>query len=110
MSKKKKKKTRNAVRMLNSLVGDDPQERAEIEQEVLNSELSLIIYTARKQAKMTQAELAELIGTTQSAISRVEDADYEGDRSVKIVLRVLTALDARTKLSLNPGGKKLISL
>ena len=28
--------------------------------------------------RLPQKELAELIGTTQSVISRLEDADYEG--------------------------------
>jgi transcriptional regulator with XRE-family HTH domain len=36
------------------------------------------IYDLRTKAGLTQQELAARVGTTRSAISRLEDADYNG--------------------------------
>ena len=47
---------------------------------------------ARAQAGLTQEQLADLIGTTQSAISRLEDSDYAG-HSLGVLQRVGEALE-----------------
>ena len=44
----------------------------------LNAQVAQIIYDVRKQAGLTQQQLADAIGTTQSVVARLEDADYEG--------------------------------
>ena len=51
---------------------DNPEVRKEYAK--VDAEFALIeaMITARRQAKLTQAELAEKIGTTQSAIARLE--------------------------------------
>lgn len=41
----------------------------------VNAAVAQLIYAARNQAGLSQAELAERIGTKQSVISRLEDAD-----------------------------------
>ena len=43
---------------------------------------------------MTQGQLAELVGTTQSVISRLEDSDYEG-HSLSILHRIAEALQKK---------------
>ncbi len=43
---------------------------------------------------MSQKELAELIGTTQSVISRLEDADYEG-HSLSVLSRIAKAMNQK---------------
>jgi len=43
---------------------------------------------------LSQQQLAELIETTQSVISRLEDADYEG-RSLSMLERIATALNQK---------------
>ena len=48
---------------------------------------------------MTQKQLADLIGTTQSVISRLEDADYEG-HSLSMVSRIAEALERKLKVQL----------
>ena len=53
---------------------------------------------------MTQKQLAELVGTTQSVISRLEDADYEG-HSLSMVNRIAKALDRRLIIQLVEKGK-----
>ena len=43
-----------------------------------NEEIARKIYKLCTAARMTQTQLAKLIGTTASVICRLEDADYEG--------------------------------
>lgn len=108
MSKNKKtKKTSDALEMMSGLVGDDPKRRLDIEQEILNSAISRIVYVARKKAGITQEELAHMVGTTQSAISRLEDADSDVNTTLPTLLRILHALNTRAQLDLNPTGKAL---
>jgi transcriptional regulator with XRE-family HTH domain len=46
---------------------------------------------------MTQRQLAELVGTTPSAICRLENADYEG-HSLAMLNRIAAALNQRVEL------------
>ena len=56
-----------------------------------------IIEDARKKAKLTQAELAERIGTNKSYISRVETGRTEP--KVSTFYRIITALGLNVKLT-----------
>ena len=60
-----------------------------------------LIYDARTAAELTQAELADLIGTQQSVISRLEDADYDG-HSVSMLERIAAALRMNLEMRLVP--------
>ena len=89
----KKEKTSNAARILrNRYVKDDPQRTASVEAERVNAQVARMIYDLRNDAGLTQKELAELVGTTQSVISRLEDADYQG-HSLTMLTRIAEALD-----------------
>lgn len=59
--------------------------------ETYNSKCASMVYEARQAAGLTQAELAKKIGTSQSAIARLEDADYRG-RTVAMMVRIASAL------------------
>ena len=75
----KKEKTTDAVRILHGrYVKEDPERKASVESERGNAEVARLIYDLRKEAGLSQQELANLVGTTQSVISRLEDADYNG--------------------------------
>ena len=88
----RKKKTSNAVQILhNRYVKDDPQRKASVEAERVNAQVARMIHDLRKDAGLTQTELAELVGTTQSVISRLEDADYQG-HSLSMLSRIAKAL------------------
>jgi transcriptional regulator with XRE-family HTH domain len=52
---------------------------------------------------LTQAELAKKIHTTQSVISRLEDADYEG-HSLAILQRIGKELGYKIKITLVKDG------
>jgi len=88
----KKEKTSDAVEILrNRYVKDDPQRKASVEAERVNAQVARMIYDLRNDAGLTQKGLAELVGTTQSVISRLEDADYEG-HSLSMLNRIAEAL------------------
>ena len=95
------KKLSDAVGILHRrYVRDSAERRASVQQERINAQIAQMIYDLRKSAGLTQKELAELVGTTQSVISRLEDADYEG-HSVSLLSRIADALNQR--LMVSPG-------
>ncbi len=96
------RKERNATRILDNLTGKDRELREMIAEEALNSRVARMIYTARTRAGLTQAQLAELIGTKQPVIARLEDADYEG-HSLSMLQRIAEALGQRLDVSFVPG-------
>jgi DNA-binding XRE family transcriptional regulator len=101
----KKKKTTDAVEILHSLfIKDDPKRLAALERERQKLQIAGQIYELRTRAKLSQAELARMVGTTQSVISRLEDADYEG-HSLNMLRRIAKALNCRLELRFVPCGE-----
>tara|TARA_Y100000310_G_scaffold169834_1_gene170034 strand:- start:585 stop:911 length:327 start_codon:yes stop_codon:yes gene_type:complete len=91
----KKEKTRDAVAILHGrYVKDKPERKAALQEERVNAEVAQLIYDMRKDAGLSQQQLAELVGTTQSVISRLEDSDYEG-RSLTVLDRIAHALNQK---------------
>jgi ribosome-binding protein aMBF1 (putative translation factor) len=84
-------KTSDAVKILDRMAGDNPEIKRLTEEARVNARVAQMIYDARQKARLSQAELAERIGTKQGVISRLEDADYEG-HSLGMLLRVASAL------------------
>ena len=94
------KKASDAVEVLRRrYVGDDPERLASLEKERVHAKVARQIYDLRTAAGLSQAELAERVGTTQSAISRLENADYEG-HSLNMLRRVADALGSRIEVGL----------
>ncbi len=79
-----------------------------IEKERERVEVAQKIYELRTQANLTQKELANLIGTRQSVISRLENADYRGYK-IRTLEKVAEALNHRLKLDFEPDGKMAIA-
>lgn len=96
------KKTIDATEILDRLTGDDPELREMIAEERLNSQVARLIYEARTAAGLTQKQLADLIGTQQSTVARLEDADYEG-HSLSMLRRIAEALNQRLEVRFIPG-------
>lgn len=70
----------------------EAQERAaRIDEQI---DVAQAIYDLRTAASLSQQQLAELLGTKRSAISRLEDADYEG-HSMAMLRRIAQALGKR---------------
>jgi len=93
------KRTSNALEILDHMVGDDAELRAMVEEERVNALVAHDIYALRTTRGLTQQELAERVGTTQSVIARLEDADYEG-HSLRMLRRIAAALEARLSVHL----------
>ena len=96
-----RKKTRNALALIARDIGKDPALWRLVDQEVLNSQVARVIYDARTRAKLTQQQLAELAGTTQPVIARLEDADYAG-HSLRMLRRIAEALGQRIEIRFVP--------
>lgn len=78
-------------------VGKDAKKAAQLEEELANADVAKKIHDLRTKAGLTQKGLAKLVGTTASAISRLEDADYEG-HSLAMLRRVAAALNKRVEI------------
>lgn len=60
-------------------------------------DLALLVREMREDAGLTQTELAKKVGTTQSVIARLEDAEYAG-HSLMMLERIATACGVALKL------------
>lgn len=60
-----------------------------------------MIYEARDTAGLTQSQLAKRVHTTQSVISQLEDADYEG-HSLSMLKRIAGALNLKLDIRFVP--------
>ena len=98
------KKTSDAVAILDRMAGESPELRRLTEEARINVTVAQLIYAARTKARLSQAELAEKIGTKQSVISRLEDADYEG-HSLSMLQRIAAALGQSLEIRFLPPAK-----
>jgi DNA-binding transcriptional regulator YiaG len=100
----KKSPTTDAVKILHRRYYAKSQARAlQLEAARLNAAIAREIHALRKKARLTQQELAALVGTTGSVISRLEDDDYEG-HSLKMLQRISSALNRRLVVRFLPRG------
>lgn len=76
--------------------GGTPQ-RVQFENEAKAFYASQILLQARKEAKMTQTELAEKAGTTKSYISKIENGLIEP--GVGLFFRIVNSLGLRIDIS-----------
>jgi ribosome-binding protein aMBF1 (putative translation factor) len=95
-------KTNDAVDIINRRYLNHDLARQDLLREIsLNAKVAQLIYAARKEAGLTQQQLADLIQTKQSVIARLEDADYEG-HSLSMLQRIGEALGQRIEINLVP--------
>jgi ribosome-binding protein aMBF1 (putative translation factor) len=87
------------------LVGSDPQRQADVEQEIINVEAAQLIHDMRAQAGLSQRALAQKVGTSASAINRLESTDYDG-HTLAMVRRIAAALNRRLELRAVPVAAK----
>ncbi|MEX2168457.1 MAG: XRE family transcriptional regulator [Pirellulales bacterium] len=100
--KSKSRKTSDVLEIVEkNLVGDEEEMQALVEAATLNAQVAQSIYEARTKAELTQTELAKLVGTTQSVISQLENADYQG-HSLSMLRRIASALHLKVEMKLVP--------
>jgi len=99
---KRKRTTADGLAILDRrhFVGRPVRLRA-LAEATLNAEIAQEIYALRIKAGLTQKQLARKIGTTDSVISRLEDADYAG-HSLKLLQRIGAALGHGLELHFVP--------
>lgn len=95
---KKRKATSDAIEILDRrYFRGKPAMQAALNEELANCEVARKIYDLRTKAGVSQRQLAKLVGTSASAICRLEDADYEG-HSLAMLRRIATALNKRVEI------------
>jgi len=107
---KKSKPTTDAGEILHRRYFEGkPEMLAALEEARANDEVARKIYELRTKAKLSQRQLAKLVGTTASVICMLEDADYEG-HSLSMLRRIATALHRRVEIRFVPLRDKSPSL
>ena len=103
----KTKKTNDGMEIIERLfLRNDPELRKMVDEQFEQFLIGQQIYDLRQEAGLTQEQLAKLIGTTGSAISRLEDADYNG-HSLKMLVRITAALGKKIDLRIVDRKSKL---
>ncbi len=93
----KKTQTRNFGDFIRAKLAANPELAQTIEEESFNADIAQQVYDLRNEAGISQRQLAELVGTQQSVISRIEDSDYEG-HSLTMLKRIAKALKRRLRV------------
>lgn len=101
-----KRTTTDALKILAHMTGKDPETQRMFEEEVAKREIGSQIYHLRQQAHLSQSQLARRVGTTQSVISRLEDADYKG-HSLAMLNRIAAAVERRVEIRFVPRNSRL---
>lgn len=76
----------------------NPKVKAEYDNLEVEYEIIRQIMKARKEMNLTQAELAEMVGTKQSNISRLESGEY--NPSLALIQKVANALGKKLEIRL----------
>jgi transcriptional regulator with XRE-family HTH domain len=97
---------KTASQNLFGLAEDSRQLREDVAAAMAEMQIAQQIYAMRTSASLTQSELAKRIGTTQSVIARLEDAEYTG-HSMGMLQRIAEALDQRVEIRFVPVNGKL---
>lgn len=92
------KTTKDLTEVIRRKLASDPDLAAAVETELFNASVGSVIYEARTRAGLTQQQLADRVGMCQSAIARLEDADYYG-HSLKTLERIAAALGRRVEIT-----------
>lgn len=93
--------TKNFAEVIRSEIAADPALAAAVDTESFNADIAMQVFQLRADAGLTQSALAELIGSRQSVISRIEDADYHG-HSLDLLRRIAKALGSDLRVEFCP--------
>jgi DNA-binding XRE family transcriptional regulator len=96
-----RKKTRDALEIIDRRYFKTRKAQAMLEEARASAEIARKIYQLREDAGLTQAELAKLVGTSRTVITRLEDDDYEG-HSFSMLRRVAAAVGKRVEIRFVP--------
>ena len=100
-----KRKKDDFDRYLEKALKADPSLAEELEKADRAWDIAFQIYDLRKKAGLTQTDLARLVGTRQSNIARIEDADYTS-YTLKTLEKVTRALKAKLEIKIVPSDSR----
>lgn len=86
-------------RYLEKVLKEDPSFKEKLDKAGQAIDIAFQIYDLRKEAGLTQTQLAKLVGTKQSNIARIEAADYTG-YTLKTLEKVTKALKAKLEIKI----------
>src|SRR5438132_345183 len=95
-------RTKNFAEVIRAQLSRDEDLAEGVEIESFNADIAMKVYEARREARLTQRQLAERVGTQQSVISRIEDADYDG-HSLSLLRRIAKALELSVRIEFYPS-------
>src|ERR1700732_1233266 len=102
----KRKRTKDAIEILDRRYYEGKPERvAALDEARANDAVARKIYELRTKARLTQRQLAKLVGTTASVVCLLENADYEG-HSMAMLNRIAAALKQRVEIRFVPLSTK----
>ena len=78
---------KNAIEILRQRGKKNPKLQAAYNEEMKKYQIACKIRECRKRKKLSQKDLAKLIGTTQSVISRLENDEYTG-HSLRVLRKI----------------------
>jgi ribosome-binding protein aMBF1 (putative translation factor) len=87
-------RTKNFAKVIQSKLATDRDLAEAVSRERFNAKIACEILAMRTKAGLTQKQLADKIGTRQSVIARLEDADYDS-HSLKMLQRIADGLGKR---------------
>lgn len=88
-------------RLTEKILKEDPAFQEEFDRAGQAWDIAFQIYDLREEAGITQKQLADLVGTKQSNIARIESADYTG-YTLKTLEKVTKALKAKLEIKIIP--------
>ena len=104
---KAKTTTKNFGDYLRNRINGDSVLREMVDEESVYAQIATQIYDLRKSKGLTQAQLAELVGTTQSVIARMENSDYTG-HSISMLTRIASSCGAKFRAEFRMGIQPLL--
>ena len=93
-------RTSDALKIIAKINRTDPSLQEMVATSAINADVAQLIYEARIKARLTQQQLADLVGTKQPVIARLEDADYDEGHSLSMLQRIAIALNQRLEIHL----------
>lgn len=86
---------------IEKILKEDPSFKEKLDSAEKAWDIAFQIINLREQAGLTQKQLAELVGTKQSNIARLESADYTG-YTFKTLEKITKALKAKLEIKIIP--------
>jgi ribosome-binding protein aMBF1 (putative translation factor) len=103
---RKKRTATDALEVMDARFGHLPGWKDGVQQERRKLAVGMLIRESREAQGLTQKQLAQRVGTSQSAISRIEDANYD-KLMLETLYRIADALNLPLAIRLGKRSAQL---